>query len=182
MNCLGIGLALAPRVLLALLCISASLLQLEDGDAWKIMMLLTFRDPKHSWNAKQLSFLPLKEGKGHPKCHILRLLAQCWWKLSPKANLSSPLSTGLEPLSPFGCSHHLERSAARRLLTTVAEHSRDTCCVLPQSWGLEEGVSYYLEPQDKDSEVRKGCWLYINFTIRSTDFKSCHMAQNLFVL
>lgn len=37
------------------------------------------------WLKSKIFFLPFKEGKGHPKCHIFWLLAMRQWKPSPKA-------------------------------------------------------------------------------------------------
>lgn len=92
-NCFGPRLSWPSCILFALPCILAPLLQLEDDDTCalkQIMILLTFRAPQHGWGPKQFFFLPLKEGKGHPKCHMSWLPAKLQWQLSPKAILSSP--------------------------------------------------------------------------------------------
>lgn len=121
-------------------------------------------------------FLPLKEGKGHPKCHMSWLGAKFQWPLSPRAMLSSPAGHRLSDRAPSAAlaictGPQLEGCWQRGL------RHRETSRALP------EGPNYCVGPEDKDSsEVRKGCWLSINFLRWSTDSKSCLMARDLFVL
>lgn len=118
---------LAPSVLSALPSVSASCLQREDGDTCGLKLtrvLLTSRAPYHSGDPEQFFFLPLKEGKGHPKCHMSWLGAKFQWPLSPRAMLKLTSWAQTERSCPLCGPRHLHRSAAGRLLAAEATTQR----------------------------------------------------------
>lgn len=84
------------------------------------MLRLTFGAPGRGWDPKTL-FLPLKEGKGHPKCHIFLPLGQVAMAAEPQSdggltNSAQDLShQTLLLLSPSA------EVAARRLPTSVGD-------------------------------------------------------------
>ena len=143
------------------------------------MLLLSFRAPQHTWSPKQVFDLPLKEGKGRAKCHTFWALGQVSADAEPQSYSELTNCTGLELTSPFYRTHHLGRSANWKAADNRGWHtaSGEARRGPPPEPGPHRGTEL-----PDSTEVRQGCWLYISFLVRTTAFKSCLIAWNLFVL